>query len=274
MSSLSIRVQYKYFKTICKHNLDNYPIVPSSSFLMFWSVKHVVETLYNYSVFFIRQLTKYFHALFRMTFDIVWPRDSFCVRFLSSRQFFSFSRRNSWFEHLSVLVNNSFVRLALTLSTSPIQLIKIWGWFSKTFHEFSPILLSQSLHSRLCSCAKKSGVFSSVSLTLFLKFQLWMSLVIKHVEIEESRYSYPLRGHNIVHWFCHLWYSNTGRGKNNSVNVALDSSVESSSNTSTQPCNVTFFPDNSQTVFHPVVCFWNETWFLIIHLKIEQRKNN
>ena len=59
-----------------------------------------------------------------MTLHIVRPCDSFCVRFFPILIIFSCFRRTSWFEHFSVLFNNTFVRLAFTLSASQICVAK------------------------------------------------------------------------------------------------------------------------------------------------------
>ena len=72
-------------------------------------------------------------------FHIVRPRDSFCVRFFPPRQLFTCSSWNWWFEHLFFL-NDIFVRFAFTLSTSQVQVVKKWCWFSKIdqVHQFLP----------------------------------------------------------------------------------------------------------------------------------------
>ena len=48
---------------------------------------------------FVCQLTIPFNAVFRMTFHVIGPRDSFCVSF-SPPDNFCCSSRNSWFEHI------------------------------------------------------------------------------------------------------------------------------------------------------------------------------
>ena len=57
-----------------------------------------VENFIQLFYLFIRQHTLSFNALFRMTFHIVWPRDSFCVKLLPPRQYSVVPAENSWFE--------------------------------------------------------------------------------------------------------------------------------------------------------------------------------
>ena len=87
MSGLPILAKYTHFGTICEHTFDNSPSDSSFSFLKWWSSKQGVET-FNNSTVFLFVSSRYLIALVRMTFHIVWPRHSFCVRSLPPRQFF------------------------------------------------------------------------------------------------------------------------------------------------------------------------------------------
>ena len=55
MSGLPILAKYKHFKTTSEHTFDNSPTDSSSAFLIWWSSTRGVETLFNCSVFFVRQ---------------------------------------------------------------------------------------------------------------------------------------------------------------------------------------------------------------------------
>ena len=123
---------YKRFKTIWERTSDNSPTVPSSSFLKWWSSKQGLCLLFASS--------QSFHALPNMSFHVVRPRDSFAWGFSHPGNFFSCGPRNSWFEHLVVLVNNSFVGFTFTSGASEIYIIKKWCWFVKInkFHQFLP----------------------------------------------------------------------------------------------------------------------------------------
>ena len=77
--------QIQAFQHNLRAHLDNSPTVSNPSLLKLWSSKHVVETLHDCFSLFVGQFAISFHALFRMTFHIVRPRDCFCVKFLPPR---------------------------------------------------------------------------------------------------------------------------------------------------------------------------------------------
>ena len=139
-SGLPIRAKYKHFKTIWERTTDNSPTVSNSSFWKLWSSKQSVETVYNCSVFLFASSQYIFYVLFRVSFHVVGPRDSFCVKILPSWYFFSCSGRYSWFEHFLVLTDNVFVRFTFTLSESQMYMIETWCWYVKInkFHQVLP----------------------------------------------------------------------------------------------------------------------------------------
>ena len=69
---------------------------------------------------FVRQFTIFLNSFLSMSFNVVGPRNRFCVKFFPPLYFFSCSSRNSLSEHFSVFINNDFVRLPFTLSASQI----------------------------------------------------------------------------------------------------------------------------------------------------------
>ena len=87
-SSPPILTNYKHFKTMREHTLDNSPTVTSSSLLKLWSSWHGVATLYNCSVFLFASTQILFHALLRVTFHVIGPCDSFRVRFFPAEVIF------------------------------------------------------------------------------------------------------------------------------------------------------------------------------------------
>ena len=59
-----------------------------------------------------------------MTFHVIIPSDGHRVRFFTTKQLFSCSSKDLRFEHLSVFINNPFVRFAFTLSLSQVHVVK------------------------------------------------------------------------------------------------------------------------------------------------------
>ena len=80
MLGLPILAKYKHLNSICEHAFDNSPTDSSASFLNWWSSKQRLETLYNCSVFASSQSLNEFLS---MSFHVVGPRHSFCVRFFT-----------------------------------------------------------------------------------------------------------------------------------------------------------------------------------------------
>ena len=114
------------------------PTVSSASFLKWWSSKQGLETLKSCLSLFVPV-----HNIFQRTF-FAWPSLSydrataFALRFLPILVIVSWFWRTSWFEHVSELFNDTFVRFAFTLSASQIFVVKKGCWFSKfdKFHQF------------------------------------------------------------------------------------------------------------------------------------------
>ena len=80
---------------------------------------------------FICQVTRSSNALFRVTFPCRRTTRQFFREVSPALAFFSCSSRNSWFEHVPLVVNNILVGFAFTLSTSQVHVVKKWRWFSK-----------------------------------------------------------------------------------------------------------------------------------------------
>ena len=87
---------------------------------------------------FMRRFTKSVHAFLRMTFHAVRPSDGFRDRLFPTRWLFSCSSGDSWFEHLFVFLNDTFIRFAFTLIVSQVHVVKKWCRFSQVnqFHQF------------------------------------------------------------------------------------------------------------------------------------------
>ena len=90
-----------------------------------------------------------FHAFLRMTFHVIKPSDRFRVGFLPTMQLFNCSSGDSWLEHLSFFINNTFVRFAITMSASQVHMVKKWCRFHQIneFHSFLPHAVEVLLHS-------------------------------------------------------------------------------------------------------------------------------
>ena len=153
-----LRPSTRHFQTICEHTFDGSPTDSNSSFLKWWSSKQGAETLYNCSVFLFTSSQNLSTHMFRVSFHVVWPRDSLVRGFLTPRQFFSCSSRNSWFEHFSVLLDYIFVRFTFTLSASQIHVVKKCSLFDK-IDQFHRILPRGSLFLLSCSCFDVIHVF-------------------------------------------------------------------------------------------------------------------
>ena len=85
----------------------------------------------------ICQLTISFHTFLGMTLHVVGPRrDSEIFRACS----FQFTRGNSRFEHVSVVVHSMFAYFTLSLSAVQVYVIKERCWFSEVnfFIEYFP----------------------------------------------------------------------------------------------------------------------------------------
>ena len=84
------------------------------------------------------QLTILFHAFLEMPFHIVGPRRN--TKIFRAWKFFSSTRRNSWFKHGSVTVNNILAYFTLSLSATQVYMIKERCGFSQInfFIEYFP----------------------------------------------------------------------------------------------------------------------------------------
>ena len=82
-SGLTIRANYRHFRTICEQTVDYSPTDPIFSSLNWWSSKQCCDFV-SLLRCFVRQLSRSVHALLCMTFLVIRPwRDSVHVKFPS-----------------------------------------------------------------------------------------------------------------------------------------------------------------------------------------------
>ena len=139
MSGLPNRAKYKHcLIQILKAHFRQFSHRPISPSTKWWSPRHGVQTLHSCWIFFFAR------SQYRSTHFFAWPSMSqdhaigYACDF-PNRVNFTCSGRDSWIEHFSVFINNSFVRFALTLSASQVHVVKKSCRSSQVnqFHPFS-----------------------------------------------------------------------------------------------------------------------------------------
>ena len=123
MSSLPIRAKYKHIKTICERTFDNSPTVPApppqSDDHPSKELKLCTTVLSFYS-----PARKIFHGTFPHAFSNRMTTRQFLRDVSPTLAIFQLLQHKYVIRIFSVLVNNSFVRHAFTLSASQIQVVK------------------------------------------------------------------------------------------------------------------------------------------------------
>ena len=139
--------QYEPRKSISEHFVSK-----------LWTILHLIELLLLKSdghrgmalrlcftaELFCSPVRNIFPRLPRTTFHIIGPwRYRFGISFHRGLCFWSFfcgPGGNPWFEHTSVIIHNVLANLTFSLSTTQINMVKEWCWFSQinVFHEYFP----------------------------------------------------------------------------------------------------------------------------------------
>ena len=137
ISTLPIRAIFTYFRTFCLRAYswqftNKFQFLFEMMVIDAWSW-YYVELLSR----FVRFLTESFHLFLAMTLHLIRPRE--IRRFWKHGNFFISRGGNSLFKHGSVLVNNIFFLLLLSLSFSQANMIMEWCLFSQIrfFEKFS-----------------------------------------------------------------------------------------------------------------------------------------
>ena len=121
ISGLPIRAKNKHFGTIWEHTCDKSPTDFISSSLKWWSSMHGVDTLKSCWLVLIA------NSQHRSTHFFKLPSIS-SSDYEEIRRFCS-HRRNSRFEHGSVIVHNIFAYFTLSLSAPQVYMIQERCWF-------------------------------------------------------------------------------------------------------------------------------------------------
>ena len=134
-----MRAKNRHFKTTWEQTFDNYPTISYYSFLRWWPSTHGVETFYNCSQPFYLRIRK---IVSRISSHVLpCHRTQSCSRGISPNQVtFQLLWHRFVIRTFSRFINNTFVRLAFTLSTFQVHMVKkCCGFVSiHIFHQFVP----------------------------------------------------------------------------------------------------------------------------------------